>query len=267
MAVAESDSILLTTGYTRSGDDGSMVYRLTADGTIESIALRVDEFGGSIDYGTRGSVLSPDGTRLAFVRNGDLFVYDVADDRVRPLTWVAKPAEPPFVAVFVSVKAWSADSRRLVFHVGHALQSGGPACEPPKVKPVIREADYGFHEIDVVTRESRRLDASKQISDCFRQHHVAWLPDGSFLVQAAAPGPDTEVADLCVENPDRLSTFDDPALVRKCLEGDPEAGPLQEFLGVLPEHFANWKLEDKFVALHVRKRLPANWKACIRSSS
>ncbi len=46
---------------------------------------------------------------------------------------------------------------------------------------------------------------------------------------------------------------------------DPEAGPLREFLGVIPEHFASWDLQDKFTALHVRKKLPANWKACLEA--
>ncbi len=46
---------------------------------------------------------------------------------------------------------------------------------------------------------------------------------------------------------------------------DREAGPLSDFLGVLPGHFAHWDLSDKFVALHVRKKLPANWKACLEA--
>jgi len=33
------------------------------------------------------------------------------------------------------------------------------------------------------------------------------------------------------------------------------------FMGVLPEHFANWDLADRYVEVHIRKRLPANWKA------
>jgi phenylpropionate dioxygenase-like ring-hydroxylating dioxygenase large terminal subunit len=42
---------------------------------------------------------------------------------------------------------------------------------------------------------------------------------------------------------------------------DDDAPPLVDYLGVLPEHFANWNLADRFVEVHVRKRLPANWKA------
>ena len=42
---------------------------------------------------------------------------------------------------------------------------------------------------------------------------------------------------------------------------DDDAPPLEEYLGVLPHHFANWDLADRYVEVHIRKRLPANWKA------
>ncbi len=42
---------------------------------------------------------------------------------------------------------------------------------------------------------------------------------------------------------------------------DADAPPLEEHLGVLPQHFAEWDLADRYVEVHIRKRLPANWKA------
>ena len=42
---------------------------------------------------------------------------------------------------------------------------------------------------------------------------------------------------------------------------DDEAPTLEEYMGVIPEHFAQWDLGDRYVEVHVRKRLPANWKA------
>ena len=41
---------------------------------------------------------------------------------------------------------------------------------------------------------------------------------------------------------------------------DENAKPLDEYLGVLPRHFENWKLEDRYIETHVIKKLPANWK-------
>lgn len=43
---------------------------------------------------------------------------------------------------------------------------------------------------------------------------------------------------------------------------DDDAPPLDEYLAVLPAHFTgSWDLADRYVEVHVRKRLPANWKA------
>jgi phenylpropionate dioxygenase-like ring-hydroxylating dioxygenase large terminal subunit len=44
---------------------------------------------------------------------------------------------------------------------------------------------------------------------------------------------------------------------------DLDCGPLDDFLEVLPEHFKNWNLEDRFVAVHTHKLLPGNWKMCM----
>lgn len=42
---------------------------------------------------------------------------------------------------------------------------------------------------------------------------------------------------------------------------DQNAGPLHEYLGVLPRHWAGWGLGERYIETHVRKRLPCNWKA------
>jgi len=41
---------------------------------------------------------------------------------------------------------------------------------------------------------------------------------------------------------------------------DQSAPPLEEYLGVLPEHFARWRLEDCVKVAHVAKVVLANWK-------
>lgn len=41
---------------------------------------------------------------------------------------------------------------------------------------------------------------------------------------------------------------------------DPDAMPLQDYLEVLPEHARNAKLEERYVAVHIEKELPCNWK-------
>jgi phenylpropionate dioxygenase-like ring-hydroxylating dioxygenase large terminal subunit len=40
---------------------------------------------------------------------------------------------------------------------------------------------------------------------------------------------------------------------------------LLDYLEVLPEHFANWDLTNWYVASHVRKHLPGNWKLAMEA--
>ena len=42
---------------------------------------------------------------------------------------------------------------------------------------------------------------------------------------------------------------------------DLEAAPLAEYLGVLPKHFEDFGIENRYTETHLCKRLPVNWKA------
>lgn len=46
---------------------------------------------------------------------------------------------------------------------------------------------------------------------------------------------------------------------------DSDAVPLNDYLEVLPEHFRNWGLEDRYIAVHTAKVLPGNWKMCMEA--
>lgn len=41
---------------------------------------------------------------------------------------------------------------------------------------------------------------------------------------------------------------------------DPDAQSFEEFVGDLPEHFARWDLEHRYVQAHVSKKIRCNWK-------
>ena len=41
---------------------------------------------------------------------------------------------------------------------------------------------------------------------------------------------------------------------------DNDAAPLEAYLEVIPDHFRHWGFENRHVALHIEKLLPANWK-------
>lgn len=46
---------------------------------------------------------------------------------------------------------------------------------------------------------------------------------------------------------------------------DPDAPPLEEYLEVLPDHFARWGLDRRHTAAHVVKRLDCNWKITVEA--
>lgn len=46
---------------------------------------------------------------------------------------------------------------------------------------------------------------------------------------------------------------------------DPDCEPLESYLEILPEHFAAFKLEDRYKAAHVAKIMPCNWKLAMEA--
>lgn len=46
---------------------------------------------------------------------------------------------------------------------------------------------------------------------------------------------------------------------------DPQAKPLAAALGVLPQHFAGFKPQDRYTAFHLRKKVRANWKVVMEA--
>jgi phenylpropionate dioxygenase-like ring-hydroxylating dioxygenase large terminal subunit len=47
---------------------------------------------------------------------------------------------------------------------------------------------------------------------------------------------------------------------------DRDAMSLEEFLADIPEHFSQWKLEDRYIAAHVGLVIKANWKVALEAS-
>ncbi len=46
---------------------------------------------------------------------------------------------------------------------------------------------------------------------------------------------------------------------------DPDAGPLSKALGILIEHFKDYDFENRWTAVHVRKKVRANWKTSMEA--
>lgn len=46
---------------------------------------------------------------------------------------------------------------------------------------------------------------------------------------------------------------------------DENAPPLEEYMGVIPEHFKQWKHEQRYVSMHVEKVIGINWKGAVEA--
>jgi phenylpropionate dioxygenase-like ring-hydroxylating dioxygenase large terminal subunit len=46
---------------------------------------------------------------------------------------------------------------------------------------------------------------------------------------------------------------------------DDDAPALEDYLEILPDHFRQWPMDDRYVALHTQKVLPANWKMAMEA--
>jgi Ring hydroxylating alpha subunit (catalytic domain) len=46
---------------------------------------------------------------------------------------------------------------------------------------------------------------------------------------------------------------------------DREAGPLEDYLDILPVHFAEWSLEERYLRAHIVRTMPCNWKVALEA--
>jgi phenylpropionate dioxygenase-like ring-hydroxylating dioxygenase large terminal subunit len=87
-------------------------------------------------------------------------------------------------------------------------------------------------------------------------HGFAWNLDGSLaFVPTAWDFPQIEPDDFTLAEV-RVDVWAGFVFINP----DPDAQSLQQFLGEIVDHFAPWRLEDRYVEAHVAKVYEANWK-------
>ena len=89
-------------------------------------------------------------------------------------------------------------------------------------------------------------------------HGFTWRLDGSLRhTPAPAEFPDIEADPDSWRLPEaKVGTWGGFVFVNP----DPHAEPLEDFLGTLPEHFARWDFEHRYLSAHVSKKIKCNWK-------
>jgi len=125
---------------------------------------------------------------------------------------------------------------------------------------VVRTAEGIVAHHNVCRHRGRRLcDAPGKVSNFICPFHgFSWNIDGSLRgVTSEWDFPHIDKKDFTL-TPVLCDTWGGWVFINM----DLEAQPLAEFLGVLPEHFAVWSPEDRYIEAHVAKIMGCNWKAC-----
>jgi nitrite reductase/ring-hydroxylating ferredoxin subunit len=92
-------------------------------------------------------------------------------------------------------------------------------------------------------------------------HGFTWNIDGTLReIPCAWDFPQVEPADFCLPQA-QVGTWGGFVFVNV----DLHAAPLDEYLEDLPWHFAEWPLEDRYLAGHVVRTMPCNWKVALEA--
>jgi phenylpropionate dioxygenase-like ring-hydroxylating dioxygenase large terminal subunit len=92
-------------------------------------------------------------------------------------------------------------------------------------------------------------------------HGFTWNLDGSFAgMPCPWDFPHVDAATFCLPEA-RVGTWGGFVFITV----DPEAGTLEDYLEILPEHFASWDLTGRYLSAHVVRVVPCNWKVALEA--
>ena len=92
-------------------------------------------------------------------------------------------------------------------------------------------------------------------------HGFTWRLDGSLLrIPCQWDFPQVDPATFCLPEA-RVGVWGGFVFANL----DPAAPPLEEYLEVLPAHFKDWPLEDRYKSAHVARVVPCNWKVAVEA--
>jgi phenylpropionate dioxygenase-like ring-hydroxylating dioxygenase large terminal subunit len=92
-------------------------------------------------------------------------------------------------------------------------------------------------------------------------HGFTWRLDGTFAgMPCPWDFPHVDPDTFCLPEA-RVGTWGGFVFVTM----DPAAPSLESYLEILPDHFAPWPLEDRYLTAHVVRVLPCNWKVALEA--
>jgi phenylpropionate dioxygenase-like ring-hydroxylating dioxygenase large terminal subunit len=98
-------------------------------------------------------------------------------------------------------------------------------------------------------------------------HGFTWNLDGSFAgMPCPWDFPHVDTASFCLPEA-RVGRWGGFVFVNVGADTGPDPGAesLEDYLEILPEHFASWDLGDRYLSAHVVRVVPCNWKVALEA--
>ena len=153
---------------------GDKVVRVYEDGNYETVlASTAPNKRGYPDI--YAPSISPNQELIAYLHAYNIWVYDVNKKTSRQITMIGKPYSKRFASIEVRLRKWSHDGAKILYDVWHG-ETDDPEGEQPSVD--IRNADYGFHVVDLKTGRDHLDGFLNSQADIY-----GWLDNGDLLLE------------------------------------------------------------------------------------
>lgn len=204
--VSSSGEVPFFTSYRFSGDETKLllataiepIFRRSTLGIFYVYDLRSKKISAVSSFKIQEPSLSPDGSKVAYVRDNNIFVWDVATDHTRQLTWDGKKnkiingiTDWVYEEEFSFVRAfeWNADGSKLAFIrfdetkvrefsmdvYGNDLYQTQTKFKYPKAGEV--NSQVSLHIADMDTYQVSRID----LDDPYYIPRIKWTKNPNFL--------------------------------------------------------------------------------------
>lgn len=155
------------------------VWRVSSDGKADFLKGFGPASPWIQGYPSYWPVPSPDSRMVAFVRDLNVWIWDVERDKVWKVTRIGRPGDTGYADVLTLVGPWSRDGKKVVYCVTNSNWSSGgmtDLVDPRKV----RRAPYGSYVYDIALRRSRLVSGTGW-------DVVGWDANDEVLLQPSPP--------------------------------------------------------------------------------
>lgn len=157
-------------------NDFRKLYKVYANGTLEQIDLQIErDISFTSGEGSTASLTAFNNSLIAFIKNNNLWLYELDTKESQQITLVGRPQDSIFAAINIFITGWSLNNQKLLYHVS----PGETSCADCDKSWNKREADYGHYIYDLSTKDHRKVELPGKYS--------GWIFDESILVRKRSP--------------------------------------------------------------------------------